>query len=41
MSIWNVLVSLLRVVYLTLMYSFGFEIGYEAVMEDRLLVGMD
>ena len=38
MSFWSVLLSLLTFVYLSLMYSFGFETGYSAVMNGHNLV---
>jgi predicted membrane protein len=40
MSFWNVLLSILSAVCLSLIYGIGFEIGYSEVMNGRLLAGM-
>jgi len=41
MSFWNVLMSILGAIFLSLMYGLGFEYGYSAIMNGRLLVGMN
>lgn len=40
MSFWNVLLSILAAIYLSVMYGLGFEVGYAAEMNGRNLVGV-